>query len=136
MRKVALVGLLVAGCAPLEDGFVGRFSGVAECSGRYVSDGAAYTEGPLAQTIRIEHALDGSIYVAGACTISLDVLGAQRAEVLPSSCVRPGGTMRYVDGVIALDEPQLGYVISAAFDSPDPVLSYTASCSFEGTRIE
>src|SRR5690349_18074212 len=82
---IATLFLFALGCATPEDGFVGRFSGSYECSGSF-DDGSPYTEGPSTQRIAIERATDGSVYLAGTCTIPLDVISPTRAEVVPASC--------------------------------------------------
>ncbi len=64
---------------------MGRCEGTYECNGAF-DDGTPYSEGPADQSIRIDRALDGSIFIAGSCSIPLEVVSARRAEVAPTSC--------------------------------------------------
>ena len=136
--RIMIAALLVLGCATPEDGFVGRFSGSYECSGAY-DDGLPYAEGPSAQTVAIERASDGSAYLAGSCTIPLDVIGPMRAEVEPTTCnaVLADGnaaTVMFESGVIALDEPRLAYSLQAVMETGTRLVQMT--CTFTGVRIE
>lgn len=133
-----VAALLALGCATPEDGFVGRFSGSYECSGSY-EDGFPYEEGPTAQTIRIERATDGSVFLAGSCTIPLDVIGATRAEVEPATCNTTladgnAATLTFVSGVVALDEPQIAYSLQVVMETGTLFVQMT--CEFDGSRIE
>lgn len=135
---IGLAAALVLGCGSPEDAFVGAYSGTYECVGSF-DDGSQYEEGPGAQTIRIEQAIDGSVYLAGMCTIPLDVIGMTRAEVRRTACtsVLPNGSPidASVDsGVIDLREPKLSYSLRWRFSTS----GWTANvvCTFDGTRIE
>lgn len=135
---IGLAAALALGCASPEDAFVGRYAGTYECVGSF-DDGSAYEEGPDTQTIRIEQALDGSVYLAGRCTVPLDVIGVSRAEARRTECLStlPNGSMidTSIDGgVIDLREPRLSYSIEWSFRGD----GWRASviCTFDGTRIE
>lgn len=138
--RIAIVALLLLGCAGSpEDAFVGRWDGSYECSGAYVGLGVPYMEGPAPQTIRIERATDGRTYIAGSCTIWLDVISATRAGIDPATCeaITPDGnpaTVMFTSGAISLDEPRLAYVMQATMETGTQFVQM--ACTFDGTRIE
>lgn len=133
-----MVAMLALGCATPEDGFVGRYSGSYECLGSF-QDGSTYEEGPTTQVVDIDRATDGSVFLAGACTFPLDVIGPTRAEIVPTSCnvTLNDGSPAIADvpsGVLELNEPNLAYSLQIVVEAAAFTVSMT--CTFDGTRIE
>ena len=138
MRYRIALALLALGCGTPEDAFVGSYAGTYECVGMF-DDGAPYSEGPDAQTIRVDQGTDGSIFLAGTCTIPLDVVSGRRAEARRVTCNTslPDGTAAVytVDGgAVEVAGAELAYTLRLIVETPAWTL-YT-TCTFDGERIE
>lgn len=128
--------LAVAGCAGSpEDAFVGRYEGTYDCNGAF-DDGTPYSEGPADQSIRIDRALDGSIFIAGSCSIPLEVVSARRAEVAPTSgnSTLSDGTpaVIYIDGGVVEHNGAGRLVYSIRFIIDGPEWTVSTTCTFDG----
>lgn len=139
--RIAIAALIALGCAGSpEDAWVGRWDGSHECSGSYEASGAPYSEGPAPQTLRIERATDGRAYIAGSCTIWLNVISVTRAEIEPATCETVDALtgnpieVTFRSGALSLDEPRLTYVMQATAANGGAVARM--ACTFDGTRIE
>lgn len=143
MRRILVVSLffsLLAGCAgTAEDAFVGRYRGTNRCRGTNVDTGETTVADPQSITVSIEQASDGSVFIAGSCTIDLTVIGTTRAELVPRICntTLDDGTLVTADiesGVVGLREPEMTMVINSVNTTPD--VQIAATCEFEGVRVE
>lgn len=141
LRNVLIV-VLLAGCAGApEDAFVGVYNTSVTCDNRVVETGERLTSPPETRVVRIEKALDGSIFFPGStCTFPLVVVSTDRAEFAPTSC--PGtlddGTPVTVDlvggGFNRREDPNITITLRSVIRAPSWTIEST--CTYIGLRTE
>ena len=134
-----LAGIVAACTGAAEDAFAGRYSGTYTCRGENLDTGARFEGDPIDSTIAIELDSTGRAFLAGSCTIYLEVIGATRAEIVPRSCSGTTDegeafTAEIREGVVSRREPRLGYVVSSINTSASSRIA--ATCEFDGERVE
>lgn len=138
-RTVAAAAILLVGCAPLEDAFVGEYQGPLECEGAF-SDGTPYEEYSPAHVSVIQQRPDGSVFLAAdACAVPIAVTNATRAAFQERTCmtVLPSGApvtvTWYGDGYVELTDEGMNYRSSFRLILPGDRLF--VNCNFVGERI-
>lgn len=138
-----LAALAGAGCVGPGAAWEGRYEGVYECNGTWRISGDPYTEGPSPQTIAIMwDSSAGQPFIAGACSLYLDVRSESYAEPITSECARvsPSGdpiTWTTIGGALNLTGDRLAYDLSSIlrFTAP-PEATIDVNCTFDGVRVE
>jgi hypothetical protein len=138
MRTIAPLLALLAGCAPPDAAFVGSYTGTQTCAGRNVDTGELVSLGPDPHTVVIDQdAETGQAFIAGRCTLDLDVRSDDVAsfEVTVCNVATADGTpltVTYESGSARLTGDDLTLDYSVLGVSPTETL--TLNYVFHGSR--